>query len=72
MSTLLLPIQPATSNLTEEFEISMVRELTFFLSLQIKQMKDGLFLSQSKYEKHIVKGFWYTDDTNLNCNLLLC
>jgi len=38
------------SNLmSKEFEMSMVGELTFFLSLQIKQLKDGIFVSQSKY-----------------------
>ena len=29
-----------------EFEISLMGELTFFLGLQIKQTRDGIFLSQ--------------------------
>jgi len=34
-----------------EFEMSMMEELSFFLGLQVKQYKDGIFLSQSKYCK---------------------
>ena len=29
----------------DEFEISMIRELTHFLSLQIRQQESGIFLS---------------------------
>ena len=39
-----------------EFEMSVVRELTF-LGLQIRQLKDGIFLSQSKYVRELVKKF---------------
>lgn len=35
----------------------MVGELTYFLKFQIKQLKDGIFISQSKYAKSIVKKF---------------
>ena len=40
-----------------EFEMSMMGELSFFLGLQVKQTKDGIFLSQSKYCKEILKKF---------------
>lgn len=40
-----------------EFEMSLVEELTYFLSFQVKQMKDGIFVSQRKYVKNIVKKF---------------
>ncbi|XP_058732925.1 uncharacterized protein LOC131604507 [Vicia villosa] len=40
-----------------EFEMSLVGELTYFLGLQVKQMEDSIFLSQSKYAKNIVKNF---------------
>ena len=33
------------------FEMSMMRELTFFLGLQVKQSKDGIFINQAKYIK---------------------
>ena len=34
-----------------EFEMSMVGELTFFLGLQVKQMEEGTFVSQSEYAR---------------------
>jgi len=40
-----------------EFEISLVGELNYFLGLQVKQMEDTIFISQSKYAKNIVKKF---------------
>ncbi|GAA0167858.1 hypothetical protein LIER_22701 [Lithospermum erythrorhizon] len=38
-----------------EFEMSMVGELKYFLGIQINQMKDSIFISQSKYAKNLVK-----------------
>ena len=35
----------------------MVEELTFFLGLQVKQKKEGIFISQEKYARNIVKKF---------------
>ena len=40
-----------------EFEMSMIRKLTHFLGLQIRQQDSGIFLSQSKYAKNLVKKF---------------
>ncbi|GJT87393.1 copia protein [Tanacetum coccineum] len=40
-----------------EFEMIMMGELNFFLRLQIKQMKDGIFFNQSKYIKEMLKKF---------------
>ena len=40
-----------------EFEMSMVGELTFFLGLQVKQRKEGIFISHEKYARNIVKKF---------------
>ena len=37
--------------------MSMVGELTFFLGLQVKQKKEGIFVSQEKYARNIVKKF---------------
>ena len=41
----------------KEFEMSMVGELTFFLGLQVKQKKEGIFVSQEKYARNIFKKF---------------
>ena len=40
-----------------EFEISMIGELNRLLGLQIHLQDSGIFLSQSKYAKNLVKKF---------------
>ena len=40
-----------------EFEMSMMGELNYFLGLQIKQRKDGIFISQTKYLNDLLKKF---------------
>ncbi|GKA50502.1 retrovirus-related pol polyprotein from transposon TNT 1-94 [Tanacetum coccineum] len=45
----------------DEFEMSMMGELNFFLRLQIKQMEDGIFFNQSKYIKEMLKKFGLED-----------
>ena len=40
-----------------KFEMSMISELKFFLGLQIKQTKEGTFVSQTKYTKDLFKKF---------------
>nr|GEW82312.1 copia protein [Tanacetum cinerariifolium] len=41
----------------DEFEMSMMDKLNFFLGLQIKQMEDGILFNQSKYIKEMLKKF---------------
>nr|GEY77235.1 retrovirus-related Pol polyprotein from transposon TNT 1-94 [Tanacetum cinerariifolium] len=41
----------------DEFEMSMMGELNFFLGLQIKQMEDGILFNQSKYIKEMLKKY---------------
>ncbi|GJW11223.1 uncharacterized mitochondrial protein-like protein [Tanacetum coccineum] len=45
----------------EKFQISFMGELTFFLELQVKQKKDGIFISQDKYVDEILKKFRFTE-----------
>ncbi|GJT84018.1 retrovirus-related pol polyprotein from transposon TNT 1-94 [Tanacetum coccineum] len=45
----------------DEFEMSMMGELNFFLGLQIKQMEDEIFFNQSKYIKEMLKKFGLED-----------
>jgi hypothetical protein len=40
-----------------EFEISLLGELSFFLGLQICQRNQGIFISQTKYIKEMLKRF---------------
>ena len=44
-----------------EFEMSMIGELSFFLELQISQTTEGIFISQSKYLKEMLRKFGMTD-----------
>ncbi|GJZ95717.1 putative ribonuclease H-like domain-containing protein [Tanacetum coccineum] len=39
------------------FQMSSMGELTFFLGLQVKQHKEGIFISQDKYVAEILKKF---------------
>ncbi|KAG9442463.1 hypothetical protein H6P81_018317 [Aristolochia fimbriata] len=48
-------------HMQEEFEMSLVGELSYFLGFQIKQRKDGIFISQEKYTKNLVKKFGLED-----------
>ena len=41
----------------EEFEMSMMEELTFFLGLQIKQEDDEILINQTKYIREVIKKF---------------
>ena len=43
--------------MSKEFEMSMIGELTFFLGFQVKQMREGIFISQEKYTKDLLKRF---------------
>ena len=49
--------QEFSEEMKREFEISMVGELNYFLRLQVKERKDGIFISQDKYAKNLVKRF---------------
>nr|GEX47162.1 copia protein [Tanacetum cinerariifolium] len=50
-----------TKIMHDEFEISMMEKLNFFLGLQIKQLDDGIFFNQSKYIKEILNKFRLED-----------
>jgi hypothetical protein len=43
--------------MASEFEMSMIGELSYFLGLQIKQLKNSIFVSQGKYIKYMLKKF---------------
>jgi hypothetical protein len=43
--------------MTDRFEMSMMGVFTFFLRFQIKQAKEGTFISQTKYTQDILKKF---------------
>lgn len=45
----------------KEFEMSMLGELSFFLGLQIHQTEKGIFISQTKYIREMLKRFRMED-----------
>nr|GEU51207.1 uncharacterized mitochondrial protein AtMg00810-like [Tanacetum cinerariifolium] len=45
----------------DKFKISSMGELTFFLGLQVKKKKDGIFISQDKYVAKILRKFGLRD-----------
>nr|GEZ12975.1 ribonuclease H-like domain-containing protein [Tanacetum cinerariifolium] len=50
----------------ENFQMSTMGELNFFLGLQVLQKEDGIFLSQDKYVGYILKKFRYSDVRSSN------
>ena len=52
--------------MANEFEMSMIGELSYFLGLQIKQLKNGTFVSQGKYIKDMLKKFGMDDAKSIS------
>jgi hypothetical protein len=44
-----------------EFQMFMIGELIFFLNIQVKQMKEGIFIHQAKYMNDLMKKFNMTE-----------
>jgi hypothetical protein len=59
----------------QKFEMSMRGELTYFLGFQVKQLKDGIFISQMKYMQDLPKKFWIKEakpiKTSMRTNMQL-
>jgi hypothetical protein len=53
--------QKFAKDLQNEFEMSLLGELSFFLGLQIRQRNQGIFISQIKYIKEMLKRFGMED-----------
>jgi hypothetical protein len=45
----------------QKFEMSMMGELNYFLGFQVKQLKEGTFISQTKYTQDLLKRFGMMD-----------
>jgi len=50
----------------DEFEMSMMGELKFFLGIQINQCKDGVYVHHTKYTKELLKKFQLEDCKVMN------
>jgi hypothetical protein len=53
--------QKFSKDMQNEFEMSLLGELTFFLGLQICQCDKGIFISQTKYIREMLKKFGMED-----------
>ena len=47
--------------MSEEYQMSMMGELKFFLGLQIHQRCNDIFISQEKYLKYVLRKFGMQD-----------
>lgn len=50
-----------SKEMRKEFEMSIFGEIKLFVGLQVHQMKDGFYITQSKYFKEILKTFGMED-----------
>ncbi|KAK6149356.1 hypothetical protein DH2020_016881 [Rehmannia glutinosa] len=58
------------SNLMQgKFEMSMMGEQTFFLGLQVKQVKDGTFINQTKYNRDLMNKFGMEEKSSVNITM---
>ncbi|GJZ19752.1 uncharacterized mitochondrial protein-like protein [Tanacetum coccineum] len=48
---------PEDQLMHDKFQMSSIREISFFLGLQVKQKRDGIFINQDKYVAEILKKF---------------
>ena len=55
--------QNFAKEMSKEFKMSMIGELTFFLGLQISQDSTSTFISQSKYLKDMLHKFGMKDSS---------
>jgi hypothetical protein len=53
--------QKFENNMKNEFEMSLLGELFFFLGLHIRQSNQGIFISQTKYIREMLKRFRMED-----------
>jgi hypothetical protein len=56
--------------MTKRFKMSMMSELKFFLGFQIKQLKHGTFISQTKYTHDMLKKFHMVNAKPINTPIL--
>jgi hypothetical protein len=68
-------VQWFANSMQTEFEMYMIGELSYFLGLQVKQSSAGIFVSQEKYLKEMLKKFQMEDSSPVStpmvvgCNL---
>ena len=58
------------NQIKKEFEMSMFGEIKFFVGLQLHQMKNGIYITQSKYIKEIMKTFELEDSKPVSTSMV--
>ena len=53
--------------MSKEVEMSLFGEIKLFFGLKVHQMKNGIYITQSKYIKEIVKKFGMEDSKLVGC-----
>jgi hypothetical protein len=64
-------VQWFANSMQTEFEMSMIGELSYFLGLQVKQSSAGIFISQEKYLKEILKKFQMEDSSTVSTPMVV-
>lgn len=61
--------------MTREFEMTDIGLMSYYLGIEVKQTKDGIFISQENYAKDVLKKFKMSDckpmNTPVECNIKL-
>ena len=70
-SDLQVPSVKFASEMKKEFEMSMLGELAFFLGLQVSQKEKGIFISQTKYIKDMLKKFKMEDSKPVSIPMVI-
>ena len=72
LSLLIIKFTVSLQNLCKVNEISMMGELTYFLGLQVKQVNDRFFISQTKYIYDLLKKFDLIDCSSAKTPMATC
>ena len=59
------------TKMKEEFKMSMLGEISFFLGLQVNQTKNGIFVSQTKYIKDMLKKFQMENNKSMSTPMVI-
>jgi hypothetical protein len=64
-------VQWFSKSMKTEFEMPMIGELSYFLGLQVNQSSAGIFISQEKYLKEMLKKFQMEDSSHVSTPMVV-
>jgi hypothetical protein len=64
-------VQWFANSMQTEFEMSMIGELSYFLGLKVNQSSTGIFISQEKYWKEMLKKFQMEDSSPISTPMVV-